>query len=460
MKFSKDKNLLSLILIFISLFLWIIPVQKEAPWKKNKVITWDVISYYAYLPAAFIYDDITLSFKNNLPPNFPGKIWATKIKGRDTYVSKMTMGTAIMYSPFFFIAHQHAKLYGYDANGYTEPYSRWLMYSAIFYIFLSMIILRRTLLKFFDDPTVTISLIIIYFGTNLYYYTAYRGPMSHAYSFFLVTCFLNLAIRWHNTPQYWKSILMGLILGLVTIIRPTNVLIFLFPLFYKVYSVDTAKQKLELLKNKWGQILTIAALSIIVTSPQLFYWKYITGDWIYRSYGEEGFFFLKPQILKGLFSFRKGWLLYTPLMALAVIGIPFLFKKMKDFAFPISIFFILNIWVIFSWWSWWYGASFSARPMIDSYPILAFPLALVISYFLKNKWSFILGVLLIAFFVRLNIFQTKQYKLTLLHFDSMTKELYYTIWDKMYFPDNYKDLVQKPDYKSAIKGEEEKFDKE
>ncbi len=455
MKLRKNKNLISLALIFISLFFWIYPVQKEALWEKDKVIVWDIISYYAYLPATFIYDDISLKFKEHLPSDVKKKVWAKKTNHKNNYVLKMTMGNAIMYSPFFFIAHQHAKLVGIDANGYSEPYSRWLVYSSIFYALMAMIIMRKTLLKFFNDITVAITLIVIFFGTNLYNYTVYEGTMSHIFSFFLISLFIYESILWHEKPNNWKALIIGLIGGLITLIRPTNIIVFFFPLLYNVYNLQTLKQKIQLLRNNWVQIVIIIASSILVCTPQLFYWKYTTGHWLYQSYGDEGFFFFNPQITNGLFSFRKGWLLYTPLMIFSIIGIPLLFRKLKAFAFPITLFLILNIWIIYSWWTWWYGASFGSRPMIDSYPILAFPLALVLSYFVQKKWRFVLGLLIIIFFIRLNIFQTKQYKKALLHFDSMTKEAYFGIWNKSHFPDGYNKLIKRPDYDAAIKGQKE-----
>ena len=457
MKLMKAGFDLSKILVLISAIIWLWLVHKESAWEKNSVIQNDVIGYYSYLPATFIYKDLTFKFKKNLPKDFPGKIWGKKLPSKDGYVQKMTMGVSILYSPFFFIAHQHAKLMGYDANGYTEPYSRWLVYSAIFYALMAMILIRSLLLKYFDQITTSLTLIILFFGTNLYYYSIYRGAVSHVYSMFLISAFIWITIKWHEKPKLTTSILLGLTGGLITLIRPTNAIVFIFPILYQVYNKQSLNDKLSLMIKNWGKLLVVLIMSFLVVSILLIYWKVITDQWLYFSYGDEGFFFLNPHVINGLFSFRKGWLIYTPLMALAIIGIPILFKKLKDFALPISIFFFLNIWVIFSWWTWWYGASFSSRPMIDSYPILAIPLALIVSYLLKKKWMAIISIGIIVFFVRLNIFQTNQYRSTLLHYDSMTKEAYWAIWNRNHFPEDYSKLIQEPDYNSALKGEKEKL---
>ena len=56
--------------------------------------------------------------------------------------------------------------------------------------------------------------------------------------------------------------------------------------------------------------------------------------------------------------------------------------KFKKF---IVVFFVIVIYIIFSWWSWWYGGSFSCRPMIDFYCILALPLAALINVISNSK---------------------------------------------------------------------------
>ena len=73
-------------------------------WRDNhRIIVQDVILYYQYLPAAFIHHDLSLSFTEKDPAFFQDKIWKINTStGRA--VSKMTMGLAVLYSPFFLTA--------------------------------------------------------------------------------------------------------------------------------------------------------------------------------------------------------------------------------------------------------------------------------------------------------------------------------------------------------------------
>src|SRR5690606_4978484 len=80
----------------------------------------------------------------------------------------------------------------------------------------------------------------------------------------------------------------------------------------------------------WRKILIITLLIILVFSLQMIYWKFVTGKLFVNSYVGEGFFFLKPKLIKGLFGFRKGWYLYTPLMFLATFGFISLWRMSRQ----------------------------------------------------------------------------------------------------------------------------------
>jgi hypothetical protein len=192
----------------------------------------------------------------------------------------------------------------------------------------------------------------------------------------------------------------------------------------------------------------IAVISaIFVVLPQLLFWKIQSGSWLYYSYNDEGFFFSQPSILKGLFSFRKGWFIYTPIMIFALFGFYALFKKYRWIGLSISIAFVLFMYVTFSWWCWWYGGGFGARTMIDFYPYLALGLAAMFSVILKkNLLVKLVAGLLILGAIKLNTFQTNQYHLSMIHWDSMTYEAYKSVFMKDHFPANYDQLLAEPDY--------------
>ena len=98
------------------------------------------------------------------------------------------------------------------------------------------------------------------------------------------------------------------------------------------------------------------------------------------------------------------------------------------------------------------------RCMIDYYPIFAFAMAANFSAISLIKRLFYgLTMSLLVFF---NLFQTSQRRSLVIHWDSMTKESYWGFFTtlKMRNSENWEkqsELLSKPDYEKAIKGEKE-----
>ena len=56
--------------------------------------------------------------------------------------------------------------------------------------------------------------------------------MSHVYSFALFAVFILLTQKWYKNPSVKNSVLVGLLSGLISLIRPTNIIIVLIFVFY------------------------------------------------------------------------------------------------------------------------------------------------------------------------------------------------------------------------------------
>lgn len=434
-------------------------------WGHNMVIRNDVVSYYAYLPATIIFNDLNFEFIKTLPEDFEGKIWL-QFTPSGKPILRMTMGLAILWSPFFALAHGAANLMGVSALGYSWPYSLSIFIAALFYLFFGLFFLRKVLLRYFSDLTTAVTILLIVFATNLMFYVVSEPGMPHVYNFSLIAVFLFYSVRWievvtpetadrkHHRNKIFYSIILGLIFGMVVLIRPNNILVVLFPAFIGVTSIVNFKNRIF---TNWKWILWTGFAAFILIIPQLIYWKAQSGHFFFNSYMDAGkFYFLKPNIINGLVSYRKGWLIYTPVMALAFLGFFWLRKHAPQLILPAVLFVALNIYVVYSWWCWWYGGCYGSRPMIDIYGIMALPLAALLQKTFDSKiWVKSIAVVFLLAFIWLNQFQMKQYRTSLLHWDSMTKEAYWEIFGRKTWPEGYDKMIKSPDYEKALKGEKE-----
>lgn len=418
---------------------------------KLEVIQHDVRQYYGYLPALFYEGDLSLSFLND-SVSTGTQYWAIEA-GNGNKTFKVTMGMAFSYLPFFGLAHAYAVLSGEPANGFSAPYHYAVQFSSLVYFVIGLIFLGKLLRLHFPGFVCSVVLLIISFGTNAFYYLTFGAGMPHAVGFMLCVLFFYQVISWHQTHEVPAAVQMGLLLGALWLVRPVNVLLILVFLLYDVRRWSEVKARFRLFRRKSVHLLLIALCAFAVMIPQLLYWKWNTGELFFYSYKSEGFHFVRPHIIEGLFSFRNGWLIYTPVMFLALAGLFLLRGHLRMYAWAIPTTFVVYIFVIFSWWCWWYGGSFGQRAMIDFYPLLAVPLGAFI-YKLRRLGGWYKRILygVIAVLLVLNLFQTYQAAGNIIHYDSMTARRYVHQFFVLRADHSDTLYLDHPDYHAALYG--------
>jgi len=450
-KLIENKNNSVLLLVVIGVLLFSIHLHLKLWNKPHRIITSDVLSYYAYIPATFIYKDLSFSFTGGDFEKYKFKFWLFKTK--DNKIAIMTtMGLSILWLPFFLIAHILAPILGFEADGYSPPYKFALLISSLFYLLIGLLFLKKVLDKYFKPVITSITIILIVLGTNLLYYTTIEATVSHSYSFSLICIFIYVTISWHRKPHVANSVVVGLLAGLITLIRPSNILVLIIFILWKISSFKELRERVLLFIRLYYLVLIMMISFLIVWIPQFIYWKYISGSFLFNTYGanDAGFFFGNPQVFHTLFSYRKGWLVYTPLMIFALIGIFMVNKYIPRARLSIVVFVLLNIYIISSWWCWWYGGSFGQRPFVDHYGIYALGIAAFIKWTIQKQHLIkFISFAIIVMFVFLNLFQTVQYFNGAIHYMAMTKESYWLTFLKLKPTKQYYNQLVWPDYESA-----------
>ena len=400
------------------------------------ILSWDVFGYYLYLPAYFIHSDIglvNLEWLTHLMDTYePSSTWYQLVEIENgNKAIKYTMGLSILYAPFFFFADLLAESLGYPADGLSLPYQYSVTIGGLIYAIIGLIYFSKVLLHFFNQHIAGIVLVIVFFGTNYFHLTINDGTLlSHNFLFTLYAVLTYYTIQWYSTKKIRDAIIIGVIVGFTTLIRPTEILCVLIPLLWSGHQGSYFSGKLSLLKTYFPQVLVTIFCAVLVFTPQMFYWKHVTGKWLFYSYSNagEGLDLHSPHIIDFLLSFRKGWLIYTPIMLFSLIGFYFLHKKNKPLFFLLSLLLVLDIYISSSWTTWWYaGGSFSSRTIVPKYVLLAIPLGFFIESIKTIKVKAVLGVLGV-FFITLNLFQSWQFKNGILSRERMTMEYYFRIF--------------------------------
>lgn len=375
-------------------------------WKiqgSEATLSWDASGYYMYLPAIFIYKDIKkCTFKDSILQKYrptPDFQQAYYHEPSGNYVMKYSSGLALVSVPFFAIGHLWASTSGvYPADGFSYPYQASIGIGLFILSFIGLFYFRKVLLRYFKDKTVAIMLLVNVIGTNYINYAAIDQAMTHSTLFTIYVLLLWFTIRFYENYQFKYAVWIGLFTGLATLIRPTELISILLPLFWGIASWQGLRDRINFIYLNYLQYSVAVLLFCCVVAIQPLYWKYATGEWIVYSYGEQGFSWLKPHIYDYTLSYRCGWLRYTPMMVLPFIGI-WAYYKNKINTWPVIGFIVLSFYIVTAWDIWDYGGT-AGRAMVQYYPILAFPFAALIEAGDQKKWyQFILypGLVFLAY---------------------------------------------------------------
>lgn len=357
------------------LVLFAVYQKVEHPRSENYVLGSDPHGYYQYLPVLFLQD--WEEFKQ-LP-------WSKPI-GEGRFISVYTCGVAMLQSPFFLLSHVLTRFLGHESDGYGPIYYFGVLFSAFFYVWLGIIFLFSVLRKYFSIRSSIASVLLLFFATNLLYYTLVAPGMSHAYSFFLLSLYIWSVHRFYLLPNVKNTLILSFSIALAVLIRPTSIVALFYFFLFDLTQWKEITVRFRFLVSKWPLILLMLLVGFLVALPQMVYWHYVTGDWIYYSYLNEGFpNWRAPHIITVLFGVRGGWFLYTPLMLISSVVLILFWRKCRCSALAIILVMVSIIWINGSWWAPTFSASVGYRALIEYLPFMAFPMGFLLESIMVVK---------------------------------------------------------------------------
>ncbi len=427
----------SMLTIFVVILIMILISYMRLTHPQKRYLSYDNMGYYMYLPALFIYDDIRIddfswveevNEKYNLTPTY----YQFDAGDKDNRVIRFFMGMAILYSPGFAVGHQMALHSGYPADGFSPPYQQALVYWGLIVQLIGIIFTRKILRHFFSEKITAITLLVLYTGTILYFFSALGNDAPHVYLFTLTAIIGWLVIKWHETPNLNYAILLGFFTGLLVISRPSEVTIFFLILLWGISDRKSFASKMKMVWQHRTQLIYFALAGLIFLILQMAYWKTATSNFIFFPYTDASstLDLSSPRFGWVLFSFRKGLLIYSPLIALSLIGFFFVYRKNKQVFWPLFIVFLLNLYLIASFSSL---VSYGYRAFVQGFPLLAIPMGYTLQYLFTRKiWKQVFMAIILILFIGLTMFQSWQIMMGYIHGSRMTPAYYKAIFLKDY----------------------------
>ena len=372
---------------WILLILFLLTVPLLNPWVRG-----DGVGYYAYARAPLIehnfdfthdYQSANESFREgHLENGQPKAGQRTRTGHLDNHFS---VGPAMLWSLFLLVAHGGtllARTLGSNvlADGFSAPYRYAMAFGTGLYGFLALLLSFRLARKYVGPMWSFVATLAIWWGSSLPFYMYFNPSWSHAHSAFVVALFLWYwdATREHRSLAQW--LLLGLIVGLMLDVYYLNSMI------VSVLAVEAVGQYANILRSPPPSSPSFLELLI---RQLLFGFAVIVGmiptfvsRWIvYGGPFETGyvsirdFLWRSPVFFSVLFSSNHGLLSWTPLLALAILGLLLFTVRLPKVGIPFSTA-MVAVYLFVSFYPDWAGiSSFGNRFFVSLTPLFILGLA-------------------------------------------------------------------------------------
>lgn len=404
----------------------------------NNFFWGDTNGYYLHVVSTFIYQDIgdydetidaMLETKPEVsdPRKDPFLIRETEV-GRK-YI-KYTVGVPILEAPFFLIGHAYASLSTkYPANGWSTPYLLAVSLAITTYLLIGFYLLIGVLQKYFSNLIVVLTVLAIAFGTNLFFHATYV-TMAHGFLFFNYCVLIYLSDRFYTKPNSATGFFIGLMVGLITLLRVPEIVSGFIPVLWGVTGWKSFVNRLTFFGKHYLKLVSALVGFLAIFSIQIWYWRYTSGHFIFNPYEGEGFDFTNPQIFNAWFNYANGWLVYTPIMVFSLIGLFFIRRYAPGVLLPLLFSVGFHVYIHYCYYVWTYFPGLGNRPMVETYAIFSFSMASCFAFFLTRKWLAWIPYVAIILFTTLNFFQTWQMNKGIIWSERHNKAFYWATFGK------------------------------
>jgi hypothetical protein len=357
------------------------------PRAHGRVIDGDGIQYYAYVRSMVF--DADFNFVNDyqlLYGSEDGGVWTTTRTSTGHAINLMSIGPALLWLPAFLMAYAATwaiNLFGAQVplDGIALPFQLSVGLAGIVYATTGICLCFRVAKHLFTTESAFWAVLVTWLASPAIYYSLSAPAYSHATSLFAVALFVH---SWHRTRgqgELTRYLLLGVLAGLVALVRWQDAIIVLLPLTESAYGLLTKKTTFAATAQRLGIMAAVMALTF---TPQILAWHAIYGELLLTPQGSDFMRWTNPQVLSVLFSWNHGLFSWTPGLLVAVCGLYWLGKHDAVLAWSSSLVLFTAIYVNASVEDWWAGEAFGARRFI-SYSIL-FTIALT-ALMSSHNWS-------------------------------------------------------------------------
>jgi hypothetical protein len=363
----------------------------------NPTVHGDGVGYYAYARALLIQHNLRFEEDWRHANRFfsASRMLAGEQLRPEEYTptgyvdNHFTVGPAILWAPFLLFAHFAVLLFNamgghISADGFSPPYVVAMALGTAFYGFLGLLLSFLLARKYVRDRWAFLATFGIWLATSLPVYMYFNPAWSHAHSASTVALFLWYWERTRGTRTIGQLMTLGLISGLMIDVYFPNGVFLLLPLIEALlahrasWRVDGwfSQRKLIFAETLFTISIVLAVLPTFITR-----WIVYGGLFKFGAYTASDWIWSAPHWWKVLFSSDHGAFSWTPILALALIGLFTAPQNARIIAFYLGLGAAAFYYVIACYPYWDGMASFGNRFLISLTAVFVFGLALLLERF-------------------------------------------------------------------------------
>jgi hypothetical protein len=307
------------------------------------------------------------------------------------WASAFPLGIALLLAPFYWLGAALDALPIFRVNdahfigiqGVPFAYSLSFMIGVNVYALLASVLATLAARRFARPWAAAGATIATFVGTPLLFYASVDPLNSHIAGAFAATLFVYLWLRARKESESraWRVELpwlwVGLAAGLMAVCR------------WQVALIALPAGVELLVRRRWREVLALGLGFALLAWIIPYTWWQMYGQWVLlpSAQGDSNLGLIAPvHTLRVLFSPVSGLFPWSPIAALALVGLWPLARRDGTLALSLAMMFLLQALVNGSVRDWWAGVGFGMRRMAELYPVYVLLLATLIAAASRRRW--------------------------------------------------------------------------
>ena len=382
------------VLVLLVLYLLTLPLMT------HDIRAADEIEYFSYLHSLVFDRDLNFLdeytyFLNRFPDKYacpPDTGPPVCKKFKETFIDTITptglrpnfgpIGTAILWAPFYLVGHvvalvAHGAGMNVAADGYSKPYLWAITLGSAFYALVGLLLSYGLCRALVGQLAAFWAVLAIWLGTPVIFYSHLAPGYSHAASLFAVALFLFLWGRWRDGLTVPRALGLGVVGGLIALVREQDALFLATPVLYAAFGVLGA-----LRAGLWrsalatiGRVAIIGVAAVVTYLPQLLTYQILNGTPRPNKDVSDKLNIVAPFFFQVMTDPAHALPYWSPIVLVALVGLLALIRRDPRLGLALIVGFLLTWYINGAIKTWTTAGSFGARRFLNCTPLFVVGLA-------------------------------------------------------------------------------------